>query len=465
MKKRMIQLICLVLVVCSVIGLTACGGKSSAKNVLKWEVLRAGYGNIPYEKLADAFMKEHPDIQVKIIFNPDIRTTTAAKLESNNNNISDVYSVDNIDNIKRWAINGWVEPIDDIFDTKLSTGKTIRESLTGNAADCCSYQGKAYAIPEYQNVTGFVYNKTLFDQNNWKIPKTTAELETLCKAIQKKGIAPIVYCGASAGGYLYFGAENWTYQYEGIANLDKFYTFSSAEVFNPAVYKGKEYALKNMQKFLFGKYTMLNSEGMTHINAQTELIKGNAAMMMNGSWFENEMSKVLAENPNVELGMFPIPEDSDSSGKVRHSDTYTTVDNKRVIQASYGSFYFIPTKAANKETAKMFMKFLSEPSSCELYTQHTNAIRPLDYEVSPDAAVYKDMSFFGKCILQMAHDNYLYAPYTTSSIALKGLTGFWARGNNPYIDIRDGVETVKQALQKDYDFAKASWNQWKKETD
>lgn len=469
MKKTILRILCCVLAMMLMLSIAACGtgeNKDNADNrrILKWEVLKAGYGSVPYEKVAEAFMAEHPDVLVKIVFNPSITDTTASRLESNTN-LADVYSFKSMESIKRWVAEGWVEPLDDVYGAELSTGKTVSESMTGNAQQVCSYNGTPYAIPEYIAVNGFVYNKSLFDRYGWQIPETTADLEKLCKQILKDtdgAVAPIVYCGGAADGYLYFAVENWVYSYEGISNLDTFYRFENAEVFNPAQYKGKMYALQNLQKFFYdeGNYTMTGSTGMTHIVAQSKLIQGQAAMMLNGSWFENEMSEVLNQNPDVEMGMFAIPEVSDPSGKVLHSDNYTTEDGKQVIQASYGSYYFIPSNAANKEDAKEFLRFLSEPEANEIYTRYTNSIRPFEYDISPDAEAYADMSSFGKSVLTLSSENYLYAPNITNPIAIKGLTGFWSRGKTPYIDIRDGVETINSALQNEYDYASNNWDNW-----
>ena len=467
MKKKIVKILSLMLVAVMLLSLAACGKEgddADGRRILKWEVLKAGYGSTAYEKVAEAFMAENPDILVKINFNPSIIETTASRLESNTN-LADVYSYRDMEAIKRWTASGYVEPLDALFEETLSTGKTISESLTGKAEEVCSYQGSVYAIPEYVSVNGMVYNKTLFDKYGWKIPTTTAELDKLCKKIladTDKKVAPIVYCGGAADGYIYFAVENWAFQYEGISQLDTFYEFENAEVFNPNQYKGKMYALQNLSKFFYdeGNYTMTGSTGMTHIVAQSKLIQGEAAMMLNGSWFETEMSEVLAQNPDVEIGMFPVPQLSDSQGNVLHSANYTTEDDKRVMQATYGAYYFVPTEAPNKDDAMKFMKFLSEPKACEIYTRYSNAVRPFEYELSPDADVYKDVSYFGKDVLKFANENYLYTPNITNPIAIKGLTGFWARGRAPYIDIRDGVETTNQALQNDYEYAKNNWNSW-----
>lgn len=469
MKKSIMKILCLAMAVLLMLSVTACGGSgdddsADGRRILKWEVLKAGYGTAPYEAVANAFMEAHPDVLVKINFNPSITDTTGSRLESNTN-LADVYSFKSMESIKRWVAQGWVEPLDDVYSAKLSTGATVSESMTGNAQEVCTYNGTAYAIPEYISVNGFVYNKSLFDQYGWEVPTTTTELEKLCKQILKDTdgeVSPIVYCGGAADGYLYFAVENWVYSYEGISNLDTFFAYEDAEVFNPAQYKGKMYALQNLQKFFYdeGNYTMTGSSGMTHIVAQSKLIQGQAAMMLNGSWFENEMSEVLAQNPDVEMAMFAIPEMSDPSGKVLHSDNYTTENDQQVIQSGYGAYYFIPSNAANKEDAKEFLRFLSEPETNALYTSYTNAIRPFDYDLSPDAESYANMSSFGKSVLELSSKNYLYAANVTNPIAIKGLTGFWSRGKTPYIDIRDGVESINDALQNDYDYARNNWDSW-----
>jgi len=475
MKKFLMRFSCFVLALLTCFAFTACGGNKKdssdddeqpdGRRILKVEVLKGGIGETPYREIAKAFMKEHPDVLVKLNFNVNIISTTGARLESNNN-VADVYSYRSIEAIKRWKIQGWVENIDDIYDATLSTGKTVSQTMTGNAEAVCTYKDEHVAIPEYTNTQGFVYNMSLFEKYGWKVPTTTKELEDLCKQILKdtnKTVAPIVYCGAAADGYLYYGEENWNYQYSGIADLDNFYSFSDAEVFNPAKSQGKLLGLQALKKFFFdnvGTYTMAGSEGKDHIEAQTNLILGEAAMMLNGSWFMTENEKILAEVPDTKIGMFPVPQLSDESGNVLHSDTYETVDNKRVVRGEYVSYWFVPSMAANKSDAKEFLKFLSEPSSCEIYTNASNNIRPFEYEKNPDAAVYKDMTTFGKSVLKINAENYIYAPNITSDIAIKGLTGYWARGSWPYYDVRDKVFTPEQIIQNDYDYAKKNWSKF-----
>lgn len=470
MKNNLIKFLSLLFIIVMTFTVGGCGKtETDTGRVVKWEFLKAGYGMAPYEALAKAFMTEHPEITVKLIPNADIASTTPARLESANN-LSDLYTVkiDDTAVLRTWAAKSWIDPIDDVYNYQLKSGKTIKESLINNAAEICTFDGKPYAVPEYVSISGFVYNKTLFDQYGWEIPKTTSELKKLCERILSdtdNKVAPIVYCGAAAEGYLYFGVENWTYQYEGIDNLNQFYSYETPEVFNPTACKGKQFALQNLQKFLFdeGNFTLKGSSGINHITAQSYLIQGKCAMMLNGSWFENEMSSVLKEH-NSEIAMFAVPETSDSSGNVIRSETYSTVDDKRVLAAKFDSYHIIPTNASNKEDAKLFLEFLSEQSSCELFTQKTNTVRPFDYELSSSADIYKNMSSFGKSILDMAKENYLYIPNVTNPVALKNGLGFWANGSQrPYYSLRDGSVTVKKALEDDYEYATYNWSRFEKQ--
>lgn len=449
---------------------TACGGGSESEDgvtndgrrILNVEVLKAGIGEEPYRAVAAAFMAEHPDVLVKLNFNVNIISTTGARLESNNN-VADVYSYRSLEAIKRWKINGWVESIDDVYSSTLSNGKTVAESVTGNTQAVCSYNDEAIAIPEYCNIAGFVYNMSMFEKYGWEVPTTTKELEDLCKRIKSdtnNTVAPIVYCGNAADGYLYEAEYAWDYQYSGIDDLDRLYSYESAEVFAPENSQGKLLGIKAVEKFFFGDYVMTGSEGKDHIEAQTNVIAGEAAMIVTGSWFETEMKKILAEVTDVKLGMFAIPELSDDEGNVLHSDTYRTEDGKRVIPGNGTSYWFVPSMAKNKDDAKEFLKFMSEPKACEIYTAASNNIRPLEYDKDPDSDAYKDMSSFGKSVLSIAQDFYFYQPNVTNNIAIKGLTSYWARGGWPFYNVRDGIETAEQVISKDYDYAKKNWAKW-----
>ena len=462
LKTLSVALACVTVGAC----MASCGGKNDEdedigdKRVLKLEVLEGGIDQTAYKELAKAYMAKNPDVYIKIVANPEINSDVSSRLQ-NSKNLADIFSVRSIEAIKRWTVKDWVADINDVYSATLSTGKTVSETMTGKAETVCTYNGNRYAVPEYMAMEGYVYNKTLFDRYGWKIPETTAELETLCKKIladTNNQVAPIVYCH-SADGYLYYATNNWDFQYSGISKLDSFYTYENAEVFSPENSQGKLLALQNLQKFYGSdsKYVMERSQSKDYIEAQTNLVLVEAAMMLNGSWFENEMKDVLADLPGEEFGMFAVPQMSDTSGTPLRYTGYTTEGNKRVIESGYGAYYFIPKAAANVADAKAFLTWLSEPEANVIYTKYTNGYRPFEYETDPAADVYSDMSAFGKSILTMASTHYLYVPNVTNQLAIEGKVDYWGNGGYPFLTVIGGgnpsdvikelYNTVKQTYE------------------
>ena len=468
---------------------TACGGdkpgatsqpdSSGKKQTVELAVLLAGYGQTPYKELAKAYMKKNPNVQVKLRFDEDINSNVENQV-NNNVNVADIYSVRDLNQIINFGLNGKAMDLSPLLDQTFGTGyaeskKPVRANLDSDAIAACSLNGKTYCFPEYTSLTGIVYNASLFEEYGWAIPNTTKELEDLCEQIiddTDGAVSPFVYCGSAADGYLYFAIDNWLNQYAGISNLDEFYEYGSAELFalNSKITVGKRLAHENLLKFLKdrskGGYALDGSMQVDHHFAQGELIKGTCAMMLNGSWFENEMAAVLAkpENQNLKIGMFPLPEMSDAEGNVLHAEGYTTEDGKRVLDASYGAYYFIPTQAKNKELAIDFLKFINSDEGSIIYSKYTNAVRPVKYNLDPDSADYEGISFFGRSIISMADANYLYSAYSTSPLAVDGVISLYPKGSYWCKNLLQEYETksIQSFLTADYSYVSGNWEAWEK---
>lgn len=475
--KKITKFLAIALASLSCVSAFACSGGGGGddpdgRRILKFEFLKAGYGVDGYQALANAFMKENPDVLVKLIPNYNIGSTTPTKLEANNN-LSDVFLIPSTADIKRWAIKDWVEPLDSVYEAEVAEGMTLAQSMNETAREASYYNGHYYFVPEYVSVNGLVYNKGMFEKYGWEVPTTTTELEALCEQIVEDTngkVDPFTYCGAAAQGYLYFAVENWMVEYEGVTNMEEFYTYSSPEVFAPANSQGKVLAMENLKKFFFddeGKWVAKNAMGKDHMEAQTDFLLGEAAMMLNGSWFQTEMKEILAEVPDFKLGMMKMPAMSDASGNVMHAEDYvaeTDADGNEmgVTNNSIGAAYFIAKNAANKEDAKKFLEFINRPENCALYTSYTNAVRPLTYDKDPDSETYADMSTFCKDVLRIANENYSFTSYSHSPISLMGVIGLWPQGNNWNYKIYENPSqyTPTWCVQSDYAYVKENWDYW-----
>lgn len=496
--KRFIKILSVILAFVCAFSLVSCKKKKD-KNIVELAVLLAGYGEIPYRKLAEAYMAKNPGIQVKLRFDPEINSSVSNQIDSNNN-LPEIYSTRDLNQIKSFAADGKILNLNELLGTTFGAGyqessKTVGSNYSQKAIETCSFDGNTYCLPEYTNVNGFVYNKSLFDKFDWEIPTTTKELKELCEQIIEDTdgeVAPITHCGGDAGGYYYFAVDNWLTLYAGISNMDKFYKYDDVEQYNPKsqISVGKKLAHENLRVFFTdmkeGGYAKDGDIETKAEQAQKALIMGEAAMMLNGSWFENEMSEVLGdvskvmvadilkdvvEGPeDLKLGMFRIPDMVAPNGtnpigqnnNPYHAQGYTTVDNKPVIEASYGAYYYIPAKADNVELAVDFLKFLSSDEASVIYTTYTNAPRPVDYNLDVNSAQYANATVFGKSVIDIAHSCYVYVPYSNNPLAVDGKLSLYPRGDYWCKDVLNG-EDIATMLTADYTRVSSNWDKWQKE--
>ncbi len=498
--KKTAKILALSLVGVSVFSLASCGDlkdkygnegettrtieliiNENATTTVTFAYLAAGFGEDPYYAVANAYMEKHPDVQIQPYSNAEIDAAlNLYMVPGSSEGLADIYSYRWETTLKTWIGQGLVEPLDDLMTKDTGDGRTMGESISAAAAAAITVDESIYAVPEYTNVTGFVYNMDLFEQYGWQIPTTTKQLADLCDQILRDtngAVTPITWC-QDADGYLYHAAENWISQREGLANMQKFYEMQSVEVYANedndvgSLYTSKKSALDNIVKFFAPETDWCYDDSSTIYfkDAQRNVIKGECAMMLNGSWFENEMYKELNENngtyKDVKIGMFPIPELSDNNGIVSHADGYTTVDNKRVLTSSFGAYYFIPANAPNKEAAKDFLLFLNSEEGCETYTKHSNAIRPFTYDYGMGTEVYEEVSVFGKSVLKMAAENHLYSPIYTSPLIKAGKGKLWVRDNALFISLvsdANSRETVSAVMRNEYTVASSKWSDWWRE--
>ena len=64
--------------------------------------------------------------------------------------------------------------------------------------------GSLYSVPAEVETLVLFYNKTLFEEHGWQLPKTMDELVALSEEIKAAGIVPFAHANAE-----YRGADEW----------------------------------------------------------------------------------------------------------------------------------------------------------------------------------------------------------------------------------------------------------------
>ena len=104
---------------------------------------------------------------------------------------------------------------------------------------------------------------------------------------------------------------------------------------------------------------------------------------------------------------------------------------------------------------------LEKVEACEEYTKYSNAVRPFTYTYAPGSEVYNSVSTFGKSVLKVASENYLYAPVYSSVLGTIGKGRLWALDYRPEsMVVAQNPETVDALLKAEAAMADAKWQDW-----
>jgi ABC-type sugar transport system, periplasmic component len=198
--------------------------------------------------------------------------------------------------VKTYAPQGVLEEIDSKY---LDKGlDAARQNVT--------IDGKTYGLVYNALYQGVYYNKKMFKDNGWQVPKTLDDLQKIIDACKKKGITP----------FASHMVDTWS-----IGNVSM--QFAMNDVFNKNPKWGGDFRAgkvsysnsKEMQNALnYNKLIYDNTFPETFSTEQTDcdakMVKGEAAMKVSGSW---SIQNFLDIDENFDFGIFPFPNQTGDS--------------------------------------------------------------------------------------------------------------------------------------------------------
>ncbi len=432
MKRVKKLLVTILSVVMMVTTLTACTGESTSKlgkgkDVLTIHYWLSGMGEQWLIDMIEAFEAEYPEYTVEYQASArDKALTSAFGMEDLDE--ADLYLVTKTDAIE------YLEPLDDILEsTAPGDKKPLKDKFKGNYLDYeQSADGHYYSLSYGGGMIGFYYNKKLFEEANiTQLPRTTDELTVLCDTFNSKKITPM--CHFKKGGYYEYMLQLYLAQYNGMDYyLNNFWACTDANGKSPSkeiltAKDGRYYAVKAMEKFITPAYTLTGSITQSHTEMQTMFLNGSAAMMVNGSWIENEMKntkddsvvgvmkmpvlsaivdrlttvkmdtdlrKLITAIDQVTEGEKQLSDFASGDGYVIDGLTVSAEDWKIVEEArnlitcNYGQeSAYIPNYAEEKEGAKKFLQFLYSDKGYEIYCKATKCPLPLELSTGEDLKI------------------------------------------------------------------------------
>ena len=363
----------------SVSALTSCSVGTKATNstneieILYWN---SGMGIDFLNQMKAEFESQYPEYTIYI--NP----VTAVNEATGGNIINGAATGDTID-LYLGTGAAFVEvrealvSIDELLETEIpgENGAKLKDKVYGgDYLNGGTYGGKTYALPWINAPMSIVYNKSVFDEMGYKVPRTTEELYQLATMIVADGQSTgITYQGKkltapnstdapspfihSKKGYEYWTSmqDTWLAQYEGLDNYEKitrakYYDPTNQTEYFPSINalnsRGKLEVIKAMEKVIGATgHTYYASNAYTHTESQTYFLNTAALMMPNGAWLENEMKQHVTP---YEFAMMKLPVLSAVGEKLGISEKQLQEAVSYVDSEDYASGTTVTGKEYNK---------------------------------------------------------------------------------------------------------------------
>lgn len=204
------RLLCVILFICILVSLTACGGKPQEETAAGFKpsldtstscsiTVVGSYDNFEaLEAEFDKFNEIYPNVQLSYVKLDDYNNVLGATLESNDKpNIFFSYTW-MMGNEKYASVCAHME---ELSDSALRLNlDCIRPSLLNHDAE-----GHVFLVPVFSRTYGMLVNNDLFKKEGLSIPTTWTELAAVCEAFRSKGYAsPMMgYSLKSSGCFMY----------------------------------------------------------------------------------------------------------------------------------------------------------------------------------------------------------------------------------------------------------------------
>lgn len=367
MKKR--RLICLLSALIMGTSLVACGGAAGDKaegagenKVLKIAAFEGGYGKEYWETLKEKFESANEGVTVELTVKSNLEEVIRPQIQSGN--VPDlVYLATNREEaltetfIKEQSLHDLSNMLE-----KTVPGENVKvkdKILPGFLATSATnpYQdGKTYLAPLFYSPTGLFYNKGLFKEKGYELPKTWDEMFKLGDKAKKDGIALFSYPTSGyfdgAMGAMLAGAGGIEAFNKAMAYEDGFWKTDEAKTVLETISKMKNYLEPTV---------VANANAQGFKNNQQLILDNKALFIPNGSWLPDEM-KDAPRKDGFEWGFMAYPAFKDG-GK---SYAYNFLEQM-----------YIPKDAANKELAEDFMAYMYSDEAVKIIAEKAKAVVPV----------------------------------------------------------------------------------------
>lgn len=317
---------------------TESGAKLTTSDELEVMAFKGGFGSDLYEQAAEEYGAEK-GISVTVVAESTIDEQFKPRMmEGDPPDLA----------FPGWRVDHWAAVADEevmALDTVLGGqnwegDKVWRDTFDPALLKLGQMDGKQYVMPYFYSVMGWWYDPDLFAEKGWEVPTNMVEMMALCQKIKADGMAPITFQGKYPDYMIAGMLQPWVISSGGMEAFTAMQNLEPGAWNSEAVVK----AAKSIADLRAQEYFQRGATAMTHTEAQTEFINGNAAMIPCGTWLYSEMTESLKPGQRLAFMKPPVYVD----GKGDPSAVMIKIEP-----------WLIPARAKNQEHAVGLFKYMT----------------------------------------------------------------------------------------------------------
>lgn len=251
----------------------------------------------------------------------------------------------------------------------LPAADRVNPDLRPIIALTADYPGRTSVIPYSLMGAAVLYNREIFEENGFEVPRTWSEMVELCEACRDADITPIY---STFSDPWTIGQGLFDYSVGGMIDVGDFFTKLRAQGAdvgpNSAVSFQKDF-LKPVQRMLkLAKYSNGDAASRGYGDGNLAFSQGKSAMYLQGPWALTEIAKT---NEDMKVGAFPLPMTDDP--------------DDRKVRVNIDLALWIPEMSKDKDGARELLAYLMQPDVINPYNDFANG-----FGVTVDAPPTKD---------------------------------------------------------------------------
>lgn len=258
------------------------------------------------------------------------------------------------------------------------------EALAGkifdNVKQTVSIDGKILAVPIESTAWGVLYNKDIFTECGLQAPNTLDELKNVCKVLKEKGYTPFMLAyqeqwvpqlmtALTIGGKVSGDIPDW---------LDRMYADNGSYSEISDIFDAIDVIMQNGTERAMEEGSEAGS---------ADFANGKAAMYVQGTWASNT---IMTANPNFNMGVFALPVNNNEACTMVNLSTSTTLgvypDSKNLDVALKFANYVLD----DKDSSALFQACSFNPIAT-VHNYETSSWVKEAYQYVEDGRSYQDL--------------------------------------------------------------------------